>query len=65
MYVLVSSYSGFFLEILLRGGGGIEIAVCEGGHTCVSVFCLKHTVLNKISKGKDGTTILLELLQSM
>ena len=27
--------SGFFLEKLLRGGGGggeIEIAVCEGGH---------------------------------
>ena len=38
--------AGFFLEKLLRGGGEIEIAVCEGGgggggHTCVSVCACK------------------------
>ena len=39
MYWSVAT-QGFFLEKLLRGGE-IEIAVREGGHTCVSVYACK------------------------
>ena len=37
---LILALSCFFKEKLLRGGE-IEIAVCEGGHTCVSVYACK------------------------
>ena len=31
-------HAGFFFRKIAKGGGGeIEIAVCEGGHTCVSM----------------------------
>ena len=35
-----NAHQGFFLEKLLRVGE-IEIAVCEGGHTCVGVYACK------------------------